>query len=146
MKRLQVYEGDGVMVTFDPNVCIHSAICLRSLPAVFDIREKRWIRPENATADDVVAAVARCPSGALQTVRAGTPRTVGGSAAATPVAPRVEITPRPNGPLLVRGPVRIVKEDGEQVEKESCALCRCGATGTAPFCDGSHNRIGWRPR
>jgi uncharacterized Fe-S cluster protein YjdI len=33
---------------------------------VFDIREKRWVRPEKAPAADVIAQVARCPSGALQ--------------------------------------------------------------------------------
>ena len=138
-KRLQVYEGDGLIVTFDPNVCIHSAVCLRVLPAVFEISEKRWIRPELASGDDVAAAVAQCPSGALQAVRAGHIR----GPVATTVA-RVEVTVRPNGPLLVRGPVRLVKENGEAVDKESCAFCRCGATGTAPFCDGSHSRIGFR--
>ena len=64
-KRLQTYESD-VVVTFDPNVCTHSGQCVRGLPAVFDIRQKRWVRPENAAAAEVVAQVARCPSGALQ--------------------------------------------------------------------------------
>jgi len=68
-KRLQTYATDEVTVTFDPNVCRHTGICLRGLPAVFDVREKRWIRPERASPDDVVAQVARCPSGALQTAR-----------------------------------------------------------------------------
>jgi uncharacterized protein YndB with AHSA1/START domain len=36
------------------------------LPAVFDVRRKRWVRPELAPAADVAAQVARCPSGALQ--------------------------------------------------------------------------------
>lgn len=138
-KRLQVYEGDGLIVSFDPNLCIHSAVCLKTLPAVFDVSEKRWIRPELAAADDVASAVAKCPSGALQAVRAGqAPATTAAAAL------RVDITIRPNGPLLVRGPVRVVKENGEVVDKESCAFCRCGATANAPFCDGSHNRIAFR--
>jgi uncharacterized Fe-S cluster protein YjdI len=66
-KRLQIYETPGVTVTFDPNICQHTGICLRGLPAVFDIREKRWIRPELASPAEVIAQVARCPSGALQT-------------------------------------------------------------------------------
>ena len=41
-------------------------ICLRGLPKVFDLREKRWVRPELAPADEVIAQVGRCPSGALQ--------------------------------------------------------------------------------
>lgn len=80
-KRIQRYEADGITVTFDPNICVHSAVCIRGLPQVFDIKRKRWIAPEAATADDVAAQVAKCPSGALQFTRT-TP-----SAPATPHAP-----------------------------------------------------------
>ena len=66
LKRIQVYETPEVTVTFDPNLCRHTGVCLRGLPAVFDIREKRWVRPEKAPAVDVITQVARCPSGALQ--------------------------------------------------------------------------------
>jgi len=45
MKRLQTYTVPGITVTFDPNVCIHSGVCLRTLPMVFDVRRKRWIAP-----------------------------------------------------------------------------------------------------
>ena len=65
-KRLQVYETPDVTVTFDPAVCQHTGICLRGLPAVFDIHRKHWVRPELASADEVIAQVAQCPSGALQ--------------------------------------------------------------------------------
>lgn len=68
-KRLQTYEAPGITVTFDPGVCIHSAKCVRGLPAVFDARRKRWIQLEHATPDEIAAQVARCPSGALQAVR-----------------------------------------------------------------------------
>jgi uncharacterized Fe-S cluster protein YjdI len=66
LKRPQVYETPDVTVTFDPNMCRHTGICLRGLPNVFDIRHKRWVRPELATADEVIAQVGRCPTGALQ--------------------------------------------------------------------------------
>ena len=65
-KRMQSYESDDIVVTFDPNICIHSGECVRGLPAVFDVRLKRWIRPENAPAERVADQVRRCPSGALQ--------------------------------------------------------------------------------
>ena len=65
-ERLQMYESREVRVTFDPELCIHSRVCLRTLPAVFDVARKRWVRPENATTDEVLATVAKCPSGALQ--------------------------------------------------------------------------------
>jgi uncharacterized Fe-S cluster protein YjdI len=68
-KRLQTYQTEPIVVTFDPEVCIHSGNCVGGLRAVFDIKEKHWVRPERASADEVAAQVARCPSGALQARR-----------------------------------------------------------------------------
>jgi len=65
-KPIQVYETKEITVTFQPDVCMHSGVCLRGLPAVFDVHRKRWIKPELATASEVAAQVGRCPSGALQ--------------------------------------------------------------------------------
>ncbi len=67
--RVQSYESDEIVVTFDPERCQHTAICLRGLPGVFDIRRKRWIDVKAASADEVAAQVDRCPSGALQYIR-----------------------------------------------------------------------------
>jgi uncharacterized Fe-S cluster protein YjdI len=67
--RRQTYQASGVEVTFDPDVCRHTGICVRGLPAVFDVKRARWIRPELADPDAVIAQVARCPSGALQARR-----------------------------------------------------------------------------
>lgn len=71
--RLQSYEAPGITVTFDPSVCTHSGVCVRGLPAVFDVRRKRWVHAEAALADEVAAQVARCPSGALQVIRSPEP-------------------------------------------------------------------------
>lgn len=65
-KPMQLYQTDEITVTFEPGLCIHSGVCVRGLPAVFDIRRKRWVRPELATAADVAAQIGRCPSGALK--------------------------------------------------------------------------------
>jgi uncharacterized Fe-S cluster protein YjdI len=65
-KRLQLYETPEIAVTFDPEVCSHSGMCVRGLPAVFDVQRKRWIRPELALPEEVAAQIERCPSGALQ--------------------------------------------------------------------------------
>ncbi len=58
----------------------------------------------------------------------------------------VTITPLPNGPYLVRGPIRIVDPEGNEVpiERQTVALCRCGASTTKPFCDGTHSKIGFQ--
>lgn len=70
-RPLQVYEHPEITVTFEPAKCIHSGICVRGLPAVFDVRRKRWVAVEAAPADQIHAQIARCPSGALQSYRPG---------------------------------------------------------------------------
>jgi len=65
-RPLQTYETDEIVVTFEPAICRHSGVCVRTLGAVFDPRERRWVRLENASAEAVAAAVAKCPSGALK--------------------------------------------------------------------------------
>nr|WP_174268025.1 CDGSH iron-sulfur domain-containing protein [Nocardioides zeae] len=52
----------------------------------------------------------------------------------------------PGGPLLVRGAQEVLDADGvaHPVERPVVAVCACGATGRAPWCDGTHARIGPR--
>lgn len=56
------------------------------------------------------------------------------------------ITPYRNGPYLVRGPLTLEDQDGREIEvrRKVVALCRCGRSGTRPFCDGTHKAIGFR--
>ena len=58
----------------------------------------------------------------------------------------VVITPYRDGPLLVRGPVRLTDQDGNEitVDRETIALCRCGKSRLRPFCDGSHKVVRFR--
>ncbi len=50
------------------------------------------------------------------------------------------VTACANGPLLVRGAIEIIGEDGEPVSpsRRTVALCRCGASAIKPWCDGTH--------
>ena len=55
------------------------------------------------------------------------------------------ITPREDGPLVVEHPPRLTGPDGAEIEtKAVAALCRCGASKNKPFCDGSHNDVGFQ--
>ena len=59
----------------------------------------------------------------------------------------VVITVRENGPYAVTGPARIVDVDGNEYDvsaKKRVSLCRCGASVTKPFCDGTHSKIGFQ--
>ncbi len=144
MKRIQKYSAAGITVTFDPNICIHSAVCLRTLPEVFDIKRRRWVRPEAAAVADVAAAIDACPSGALKYVLEGQaepqPEPQEGELHTTIQASR-------NGPLLVEGTFLLLDENGSEVTAAGrAALCRCGGTANQPFCDGSHRRTGFKSR
>jgi CDGSH-type Zn-finger protein len=58
---------------------------------------------------------------------------------------RARVTPYPNGPYLVRGDFEILDPDGNVIDarRRTIALCRCGASRTKPFCDGTHKAIGF---
>lgn len=55
---------------------------------------------------------------------------------------------RPNGPLVIEGPVKVVDQHGNAFPtnpaKPLVALCRCGHSANKPFCDGSHNKVGFQ--
>ena len=65
---------------------------------------------------------------------------------ATEDGPAARITPYRDGPLLVRGPIRMTDQDGNEidVDRETIALCRCGKSRLRPFCDGTHKLVRFR--
>jgi len=55
------------------------------------------------------------------------------------------VQPRTNGPLFVRGKVQIVDAQGDVIREDTrIALCRCGQSANKPFCDGTHQAVGFR--
>jgi CDGSH-type Zn-finger protein len=56
------------------------------------------------------------------------------------------ITPYRNGPYLVRGPITLLDQDGNEIEvkRRTIALCRCGRSQIRPFCDGTHKSARFR--
>ena len=57
------------------------------------------------------------------------------------------IEERENGPLVVKGLASMTGSDGAAVDcKPVMALCRCGQSQSKPFCDGTHNKIGFESR
>jgi CDGSH-type Zn-finger protein len=54
---------------------------------------------------------------------------------------------RKNGPYVIDGEdVRVVDWNGKDyvVGRRPVARCRCGASTTKPFCDGTHSRVGFQ--
>lgn len=49
-----------------------------------------------------------------------------------------------NGPILVEGEYEVYSIANQRVNsKKNVAFCRCGQSGTKPFCDGAHKEVGF---
>lgn len=138
MAEPKAYTSPDITVTYDAKRCIHVAECVRRLPHVFDTEKRPWIQPNNASADEIAATVQRCPSGALQYTRHD-----GG--AVEPIPEETTVQVRPNGPLFVRGNIKVTDASGTVLaESARVALCRCGQSENKPFCDSTHRKIGFK--
>ena len=137
MTRKQ-YGNEAIVVFWDASRCIHTGICTRELPGVFDVTKRPWINVDGADADAVARATAHCPTGALRSQRRG------GTADEDPPAVTT-VVPMRNGPLYLHGQLRVTAPDGTVLAEETrLALCRCGATANPPFCDNAHRAVGYR--
>lgn len=59
------YSKDEITILWKPEKCIHSGICVMTLPRVYNPKEKPWIKQENASSEELIRQVSKCPSGAL---------------------------------------------------------------------------------
>jgi uncharacterized Fe-S cluster protein YjdI/CDGSH-type Zn-finger protein len=130
------YGGTAVDVSFDPPRCRHAAECVRGLPGVFDTSRRPWILPDAGAPEEVVRVVARCPTGALRAHAATA------AMDEQPVTP-TEVTAPPGGPLIVRGDLHVTGPGGVDERETRAALCSCGSTANAPYCDGSGTCADW---
>ena len=130
----KVYRGSDIEVSFDLDICIHVAECLRGDPKVFELQRRPWVLPNAADADVVAKVVELCPSGALQYRRLDGRQQEAHDRTTT-------VTPMRNGPLLVIGPIEVRREDGTVETLPRATLCRCGYSEHKPFCDNTHLAI-----
>ena len=59
------YSNGELTIVWQPHLCIHSGICVKTLPKVYRPREKPWIKIGNASTEELKNQVSKCPSGAL---------------------------------------------------------------------------------
>lgn len=60
---------------------------------------------------------------------------------------KAKIEPIPNGPYKITGSFTLYNEKGELISNEKeIYLCRCGGSKNKPFCDGTHNKIGFKSK
>jgi uncharacterized Fe-S cluster protein YjdI len=133
------YSNKDITVVWKPNACIHSAICWHGLLEVFDPRKKPWINLEAADTERIIAQIEKCPSGALSWMQ-----NEAGKSSVEQVDVETIVETIPNGPLMVYGNIAVKDAAGNETHKNKVtAFCRCGASGNKPYCDGTHQKIGF---
>jgi len=56
---------------------------------------------------------------------------------------KTKVVARPNGLIIIDGNFTFEDDNGTITEEKRLSICRCAVSGKMPFCDGSHNRIGF---
>jgi len=62
---MKKYKKEDVEIVWNSEKCIHAGLCARQLSAVFKPKDRPWIQPENASKEEIIDQVKKCPSGAL---------------------------------------------------------------------------------
>ena len=127
------FVGKELTVVDDFSLCAHAGACVDGAPETFFTKEagRRVSHPDASPAEQVIAAIRQCPSGALLYKVRG--KLVSDYATETGI--RVE----KDGPYHVQR----AKLHGETqpATENHYTLCRCGASLNKPFCDGMHAKI-----
>ncbi len=134
------YTNEEITILWKPKQCIHSTLCWKGLIEVFNPKEKPWIKMDGAATEKIIEQVSKCPSGALSYhLNTETTETI-----PTSHMDILKIEATLNGPYLIKTKCLVVNSDGkEEIKNGTVALCRCGASGNKPYCDGSHKKIGF---
>ncbi|MBD78891.1 MAG: hypothetical protein CL840_08225 [Crocinitomicaceae bacterium] len=120
---MKKYRTENLTIGWEPDKCIHSAVCISQLASVFDINKRPWINVDGASEEEIAKQIDRCPSGALSYQKRNE---------ATQNEKKVAVAG--TSPALVE-----LESDKKQ------AWCACGSSGNQPWCDGSHKGSGVTP-
>lgn len=126
---IKEYSNGEITIQWKPQQCIHSGICLKGLPKVFDLKQRPWINMAEATSEEIVTLVRDCPSKALS-IKGVRFKEEGRS--------DNEITLIPGGPLIVKGGATVLNRKQTEVFNETVSFCRCTRSKKFPYCDGTH--------
>lgn len=59
------YTNGEITIKWQPKICQHAAVCVKTLPKVYNPTASPWIAIENATTKELQNQISQCPSGAL---------------------------------------------------------------------------------
>jgi CDGSH-type Zn-finger protein len=132
--RARRIQGRDIAFTDDQPLCTHAGFCTNRTTDVWDMVRDSGDPEVRARLERMIGL---CPSGRLALeLREGVEP-------GPPAEP--EILLEADGPIWVRGAVTIRAADGSSWEtRDHVTLCRCGRSRNKPFCDDTHDEIGFR--
>ncbi|MDR0954063.1 MAG: (4Fe-4S)-binding protein [Rikenellaceae bacterium] len=65
MSIVKKYSNGEITIIWEPEKCTHAGVCVRTLPKVYNVNERPWVKPQNATTEQLIEQIDRCPSKAL---------------------------------------------------------------------------------
>jgi CDGSH-type Zn-finger protein/ferredoxin len=134
-ETIQEYQGKEVTITFNRSICSGAGKCVQGLGTVFKSGDSsNWIFPDNDTAENIIAQVKACPSGALS-CQVGDEVTIDERTAQ-------KVTIVKNGPYHVEGIEMETENRPTRGSSSKFSLCRCGKSRNKPYCDYSHAEQG----
>ncbi|MBJ6366505.1 (4Fe-4S)-binding protein [Snuella sedimenti] len=132
MGKKREYTNGEVTVVWEAEKCIHSGICSKGLPRVFQPLNRPWVKIDGAETENIVNQVKQCPSGALSYYM-----NAENDKRSETMETKIEVLE--NGPLLVYGTLKVTHKDGStEIKNKTTAFCRCGGSDNKPYCDGTH--------
>jgi CDGSH-type Zn-finger protein len=136
-EQAEVFDGPTVMLSDVENLCAFARFCDAG-GRIWNLIEKT---DQASVRELAIREAMHCPSGRLVVSDKK-----GGKAFEPELPPSIGVVEDPvlhcSGPLWVRGGIEVQSHDGKLYEKRNrVTLCRCGASGNKPFCDGSHASI-----
>ena len=136
-KKKYTFPGSKINVDWDGRLCIHIAECGHAKGELFVGGRQPWCQPDLVALEEVTDVVERCPTGALtyeakdQSIKESPDK-------------KNTVTVSYCGPYFVRGDMDIEDSpDDMSGVTFRAALCRCGSSKNKPFCDNSHEAIGF---
>ncbi|MDD4554414.1 MAG: (4Fe-4S)-binding protein [Bacteroidales bacterium] len=146
LESIKEFSNGEITVFWREKLCIHSANCLIGLPAVFNSKKRPWINIHASDSKEIMHIVDTCPSRALTYLKSNKFITSKPRAKPKKKAKFARVQILKNGPVLITGNfiVRDHKKKKIKIDNEVTTICRCGGSKKKPFCDGTHQVIGFK--